>query len=189
MLPSSFPRDTVVYDTLIVDGTVLIVGGGAKELFSNSLRPSSLVPIVIVVSFLQEKTGGCISSADWVLDEDELLGAFNEKTKMIILNTPHNPLGKVFTRKELERIADLCKKWNVLCLSDEVYEWMVYRPNEHIRMGTCTRGRRGEIMEERKILCVPTNLLRVNTQIASEWFFCIFSRGFGHFIVLMYNIR
>ncbi|XP_013115462.2 kynurenine aminotransferase isoform X2 [Stomoxys calcitrans] len=82
------------------------------------------------------KTEGTISSADWVLDEEELKKMFNNKTKMIILNTPHNPIGKVFNRKELELIADLCKKWNVLCLSDEVYEWMVFDGNEHIRICT-----------------------------------------------------
>lgn len=55
---------------------------------------------------------------------------------MIILNTPHNPIGKVFNLQELELIADLCKKWNVLCLSDEVYEWMVFENNKHIRICT-----------------------------------------------------
>jgi kynurenine--oxoglutarate transaminase/cysteine-S-conjugate beta-lyase/glutamine--phenylpyruvate transaminase len=70
-----------------------------------------------------------------VLDKEELEDMFNSKTKIIILNTPHNPLGKVFTREELESIADLCKKWNVLCISDEVYEWIVYKPNIHIRIG------------------------------------------------------
>uniref|UniRef100_T1P7L4 Aminotransferase class 1 and 2 n=1 Tax=Musca domestica TaxID=7370 RepID=T1P7L4_MUSDO len=82
------------------------------------------------------KTEGAISSADWVLDEQELKNMFNSKTKMIILNTPHNPIGKVFKQKELELIADLCKKWNVLCLSDEVYEWMVFDGNKHIRICT-----------------------------------------------------
>ncbi|XP_073836333.1 kynurenine aminotransferase isoform X1 [Musca autumnalis] len=82
------------------------------------------------------KTEGTISSADWVLDEEELKKMFNNKTKMIILNTPHNPIGKVFKQKELELIADLCKKWNVLCLSDEVYEWMVFDDNQHIRICT-----------------------------------------------------
>ncbi|GBP79957.1 Kynurenine--oxoglutarate transaminase 3 [Eumeta japonica] len=86
---------------------------------------------------LQPKNDGHnISSADWVLDEAKLKSLFNEKTKMIILNTPHNPLGKVFTQKEIELIADLCKKHNVLCLSDEVYEWMVYEPNKHIRIAS-----------------------------------------------------
>ncbi|KAI5632030.1 aminotransferase class I and II domain-containing protein [Phthorimaea operculella] len=82
------------------------------------------------------KPGETLTSADWVLDEAELASLFNSKTKMIILNTPHNPLGKIFTRKELELIADLCKKHNVLCISDEVYEWMVFEPHQHIRIAT-----------------------------------------------------
>lgn len=76
-----------------------------------------------------------ITSASWKLDPSELEQAFNEKTKMIILNTPHNPTGKVFNYSELETIAALCKKYNVVCLSDEVYEWLVYKPAKHIRIG------------------------------------------------------
>lgn len=71
-----------------------------------------------------------------MLDKNELEGMFNSKTKILILNTPNNPLGKVFTLDELTHIAELCKKWNVLCISDEVYEWMVYPPYKHIRIGT-----------------------------------------------------
>lgn len=82
------------------------------------------------------KTSGKIMSSDWVLDPSELTSLFNSRTKAIILNTPHNPIGKVFTQKELELIADLCKKWNVLCISDEVYEWLVYKPYKHIRIAT-----------------------------------------------------
>lgn len=75
-------------------------------------------------------------SGNWKLDEKELEGLFNEKTKIIIVNTPNNPLGKVYTRKELEKIAELCIKWDVLCISDEVYEWMIYCGKEHVRMNT-----------------------------------------------------
>lgn len=82
------------------------------------------------------KTEGVVSSADWVLDEVEFEKMFNKKTKAIIINSPHNPLGKVFDKSELEKIAELCKKWNVLCISDEVYEWLVYEPNQHIRICT-----------------------------------------------------
>ncbi|XP_017961760.1 kynurenine--oxoglutarate transaminase 3 isoform X1 [Drosophila navojoa] len=82
------------------------------------------------------KKDGPISSADWVLDDLELEKMFNEKTKMIILNTPHNPIGKVFHRQELERIAALCRQWNVLCVSDEVYEWLVFDGVEHVRICT-----------------------------------------------------
>ncbi|CAH0552677.1 unnamed protein product [Brassicogethes aeneus] len=85
---------------------------------------------------LKEVEGRLPTSADWVLDKNELEGLFNSKTKAIILNTPNNPLGKVFTLEELTHIADLCKKHNVLCISDEVYEWMVYKPNTHIRIAT-----------------------------------------------------
>ncbi|XP_056647618.1 kynurenine aminotransferase-like isoform X1 [Diorhabda sublineata] len=84
----------------------------------------------------KEVSGRLLSSADWVLNKEELESLFNEKTKMIIVNSPNNPLGKVFSMEELTFIADLCKKWNVLCLSDEVYEWMVFKPHKHIRIAT-----------------------------------------------------
>ena len=51
--------------------------------------------------------------------------AVNEKTKAIIFNNPNNPLGKVYNREEIEMIAELCKKHNVLIISDDVYEHMV----------------------------------------------------------------
>jgi kynurenine---oxoglutarate transaminase / cysteine-S-conjugate beta-lyase / glutamine---phenylpyruvate transaminase len=88
------------------------------------------------IALKPKKTSGAISSADWVLDREEFAALFNEKTKAIIINTPHNPLGKVFDQNELEMVADLCKKWNVLCISDEVYEHMVYAPNKHVRICT-----------------------------------------------------
>ncbi|KAJ8936108.1 hypothetical protein NQ318_022930 [Aromia moschata] len=85
---------------------------------------------------LKPKQSRINSSADFVLDQKELENLFTEKTKAIILNTPNNPLGKVFDISELNFIADLCKKWNVICISDEVYEWMVYKPKEHIRIAS-----------------------------------------------------
>lgn len=79
---------------------------------------------------------GVKSGADWTIDFDELRAAFGPKTKAIIVNTPHNPVGKVFTREELTKIADLCKEFNVLCLADEVYDCMVYDGAEHVRMAS-----------------------------------------------------
>jgi len=78
---------------------------------------------------------GATSSAHWGLDPAEIAAAFSSRTKMLILNTPHNPLGKVFTRAELEALSDLCKKHDALCLADEVYEWMVFE-GEHVRIAT-----------------------------------------------------
>lgn len=75
------------------------------------------------------------NAKDWKLDPEELASLFNSKTKFIILNTPHNPLGKVFDYEELTMIADLAKKHNTVVISDEVYEWLVYEPTKHIRIG------------------------------------------------------
>ncbi|MFN2615306.1 MAG: pyridoxal phosphate-dependent aminotransferase, partial [Actinomycetota bacterium] len=58
---------------------------------------------------------------DWSFDEAELTQAFNERTRAIILNTPNNPTGKVFTRGEMEFIASLCQRWGVVCFTDEIY--------------------------------------------------------------------
>jgi len=83
---------------------------------------------------LKLKPGGT-SSADITFDRDEMRKAFTSKTKAIIVNTPHNPTGKVFTKEEIEFIADLCKEYNCLYLSDEVYEWLAF-DKEHIRAAT-----------------------------------------------------
>jgi L-glutamine---4-(methylsulfanyl)-2-oxobutanoate aminotransferase len=64
---------------------------------------------------------------DWKFDPDELRAAFNQKTRAIIINTPHNPTGKVFTREELRIIADLCLEHDALALTDEIYEHIWYR--------------------------------------------------------------
>src|SRR6185436_14170097 len=69
---------------------------------------------------------------DWSFDEKELAAAFNNKTKAIILNTPNNPTGKVFTREELQYIAGLCQKWDVLAITDEIYEHIIYDGHTHV---------------------------------------------------------
>jgi N-succinyldiaminopimelate aminotransferase len=67
---------------------------------------------------------------------EELEEAFSENTKMIYLNSPHNPSGTVFTRDELTQIAILCKKWDVYVVSDEVYEHLTFDDNPHIPIST-----------------------------------------------------
>ena len=73
---------------------------------------------------------------DWRFDPDELAAAFNNRTKAIIINTPNNPTGKVFTRDELETIAALCRKWDAVAISDEIYEHILYDGHRHIPMAT-----------------------------------------------------
>jgi aspartate/methionine/tyrosine aminotransferase len=71
---------------------------------------------------------------DWTFDPEELAAAFNERTRAIIINTPNNPTGKVFTRDELQHIARLCEQWDVLAISDEIYEHIVYDGWAHVPM-------------------------------------------------------
>jgi len=73
---------------------------------------------------------------DWSFDPDELKTLFNNKTRAIILNTPNNPTGKVFNREELELIAELCRKWDVIAITDEIYEHIVYEGRKHISIAT-----------------------------------------------------
>ena len=69
---------------------------------------------------------------DWTFDEQELAAAFNDRTRAIIINTPNNPTGKVFTRAELQFIARLCQKWDVLAITDEIYEHIIYDGHTHV---------------------------------------------------------
>ena len=75
-------------------------------------------------------------SGAWTFDEKELRRAFDKYTKAIILNTPNNPTGKVFTRAELELIRDLCIEFDVLAITDEIYEHILYDSTEHISMAS-----------------------------------------------------
>lgn len=72
----------------------------------------------------------------FAFDEAELAAAFNERTRGIIVNTPNNPTGKVYTRRELQFIAELCIKHDVLAFADEIYEHILYDGRGHIALAT-----------------------------------------------------
>jgi aminotransferase len=76
-----------------------------------------------------------LRAPDWGFDEAELRAAFSDRTRAIVVNTPHNPTGKVFSREEMALIAELCQRWDAIALTDEIYEHLVYR-GEHISMAT-----------------------------------------------------
>ena len=75
-------------------------------------------------------------NGEWTFDERELRAAFHRHTKAIIVNTPNNPTGKVFTRAELELIRDLCVEFDVLAITDEIYEHILYDGTKHISIAT-----------------------------------------------------
>ncbi|HEY4088397.1 MAG TPA: aminotransferase class I/II-fold pyridoxal phosphate-dependent enzyme [Bryobacteraceae bacterium] len=87
-----------------------------------------------------------LHAPDWRFDPDELRRAFSPRTKAIIINTPNNPTGKVFTREELTYIAELCQEFDALAITDEIYEHIVYDGQRHIPIATLPG------MRERSIL-------------------------------------
>ena len=76
---------------------------------------------------------------DWSIDFDALRAAFTPKTRGIVVCTPSNPCGKVFTRDELENIAALCREFNAWCFTDEIYEYIVYDGKRHVSMAAVDR--------------------------------------------------
>ena len=71
----------------------------------------------------------------WSYDLKALEAAFSDRTKMVVLNTPANPSGKVFGKQELEHLAGLCRKHDALCVTDEIYEYILYDGRQHLSLG------------------------------------------------------
>ena len=76
------------------------------------------------------------AEGEWTFDEREVRAAFHKHTKAVIVNTPNNPTGKVFTRAELETLRDLCVEFDVLAITDEIYEHILYDGTKHISIAS-----------------------------------------------------
>jgi aspartate/methionine/tyrosine aminotransferase len=77
-----------------------------------------------------------LRAPDWSFDPAEAEAAFGPRTKFLLLNTPHNPTGKVFRHEELQLLADLCQRWNVMAVTDEVYDRITFGTAEHLSIAT-----------------------------------------------------
>jgi aspartate/methionine/tyrosine aminotransferase len=130
------------------DKNITVCCGATETMMAAFLAVINPGDEVIVFQPFYENYGpdGLISGAtprfvqlhqpDWAIDRDQLKDAFNAKTKAIIINTPGNPTGKVFTLQELQFIADLCIKHNVLAITDEIYEHIILNDQPHISIGS-----------------------------------------------------
>jgi aminotransferase len=110
----------------MIAGMLATVDAGEEvvvfEPFYENYAPDAILSDAVPRHVLLRQT-----SDGWNFEPDELRAAFNERTKAIIICNPNNPTGKVFTRVEMEFIADLCKEFDALCFTDEIYEHIIYK--------------------------------------------------------------
>jgi aspartate/methionine/tyrosine aminotransferase len=154
-LRQAISKKALSYNGLVVNpDTEITVTCGATEAMIATLK-AIINPgdEIIVFEPFYENYGpdGILSGAtpryvtlhgpDWHLSMEELAAAFNDRTKAIVINTPNNPTGKVFTREELTQIATLCMKWGALAVTDEIYEHILYDDAEHISTARWPRYR------------------------------------------------
>lgn len=129
--------------------TCITVTCGSTEAMMSSLRAiiNPRDEIVIFEPFYENYGPDCLLSGatpkflpilppDWNIDEDALEKTFSLKTKAIIINTPNNPTGKVFSRKELDFIANLCIQHDAIAVTDEIYEHILYDGQEHVSIAS-----------------------------------------------------
>ncbi|HEX2622688.1 MAG TPA: aminotransferase class I/II-fold pyridoxal phosphate-dependent enzyme, partial [Phototrophicaceae bacterium] len=130
------------------NGGVQITPGATEAIFASvmgSIDPGD--EVIVIEPFFDSyvpdilMAGGVpvfvpMHPPQWTFDPDELRAAFSPKTRAIILNTPHNPTGRVYTRAELTMIAELCQEFDVTVISDEVYEHLIFDDVEHIAIAS-----------------------------------------------------
>ncbi len=109
---------------LINDGDEVVVFEPFYENYGPDVAVSGAVPRFVSLN------------EDYSIDEDVLASAFNKKTRALILNTPNNPCGRVFTKDELKLIADLCVDYDVIAVTDEIYEHILYDNKRHVSIAS-----------------------------------------------------
>jgi aspartate/methionine/tyrosine aminotransferase len=117
----------------IYDAIQALAGPGDEivvfEPFYDSYLPSAIMAGASLRTITLEAPG-------WVFSAEAAAAAFGPHTRVLLLNTPHNPTGKVFKREELEILAALCRRWDVVAVTDEVYERILFDGTEHVPLAT-----------------------------------------------------
>ena len=111
------------------------------EPFYENYGPDTIISGAKPVYVALQETPAPEGTTQFTYNATELRDAFSANTKAIIINTPNNPLGKVFSRDELQQIADLCCEYDSLAITDEIYEHMIYDGRPHVSIGTLPQMR------------------------------------------------
>ena len=117
----------------IFDAVQALAGPGDEIVVFEPFYDSYLPSAIMASAALRTIT---LRPPDWSFDPEEAGAAFGPRTRVLLLNTPHNPTGKVFTRDELTMLAELCLQWDVIAVTDEVYERIVFDDAEHLPLAT-----------------------------------------------------
>ncbi len=117
----------------IYDAIQALTGAGDEIVVFEPFYDSYLPSAIMAGAQLHTVT---LRAPDWSFDREEARAAFGPKTRMLLLNTPHNPSGKVFTREELEFLAELCQEWDVVAICDEVYDRIIFEGLTHVPLAT-----------------------------------------------------
>ena len=111
------------------------------EPFYENYGPDTIISGATPVYVALQETRASDGTTGFTYDAAELEAAFSPNTKAIVINTPNNPLGKVFTMGELQQIADLCCEYDCLAITDEIYEHMIYDEKPHVSIGALPQMR------------------------------------------------
>ncbi len=127
-----------VFAAILNPGDEVIVPAPYWLSYPEMIKLSDGVPVVIVGT---KENGYKITGA-------QLEAAITDKTKAVVLNTPSNPTGAIYTKAELQEIADVCVKKDIYCIADEMYEYLIYDGEKHVSIASL-----GEEIYKRTITC------------------------------------
>ena len=130
------------------DAGVIVTAGATQGIFSaimGLIDPGD--EVIVIEPYYDSYVPGVLMAGgrpvfvsmhppNWTFVEEELRAAFNSKTRALLLNTPNNPTGRVYTRQELQLIASLCIEHDVIVISDEVYEHLIFEGHQHIAIAS-----------------------------------------------------